>query len=133
VPPSRAEWGTDMSQREFDENARLYASGQISRRRFISRMVAAGAGVAAAVAFADVATAGAWGRSRKRSRGPWGHHYGHVYGQYGRPGQYGKPCKDHVYGHKPPKHDWPPIDHPRPPNRDDAVRSFWARWSARGR
>src|SRR5437867_4227705 len=101
-----------MSEREFEESARLFASGQISRRRFIKRLVAGGASVAAAVAFADVTAAGAFGRWGKSD---WGH--GHTYGK-----PYGKPCDDHVYGkhhghgHKndednddndrPPKHHW---------------------------
>jgi hypothetical protein len=119
-----------MSEREFEESARLFASGQISRRRFINRMVGAGVGVAAAVAFADVTAAGAWNRWKK---GGWGHSYGHHYGHtYGRPGHYGKPCNDHVYGgHKPPKHDWPPAGHKPPQSRADFTRSFWAKWGKR--
>jgi hypothetical protein len=120
-----------MSEREFEHNARLFANGQISRRRFIKRMVAGGASVAAAIAFADVTAAGAWGRSTKHD---WGHTYGH-------PRHYGKPCDDHVYGHhehKPPKHDWPPPGrdpehHWPPPDRDSITKSFWARWGKRKR
>ncbi len=132
-----------MSEREFEESARLFAAGQISRRRFIKRLVAGGASVAAAVAFADVTAAGAFGRWGKSD---WGH--GHTYGDhYGKP--YGKPCDDHVYGghhgHKgkpehrrPPKHDgppehhWPPAEHGPPKERGDST-SFWARWSRRKR
>jgi hypothetical protein len=113
-----------MSEREFEHNARLFANGQISRRRFIRRMVAGGASVAAAIAFADVTAAGAWGRSSKHD---WGHTYGH---------HYGKPCDDHVYGHeehKPPKHDWPPEGHKPPQQREDFTRSFWAKWGKRKR
>ena len=42
-----------MSQREFAETARQYAAGDISRRRFITRLVAGGFTLVAAVAYAD--------------------------------------------------------------------------------
>ncbi len=69
-----------MSEREYEELAEQYASGQISRRKFIGRMVASGVGVAAAVAFAS-SSADAFGSFGR----PRGHTYGHVYGRvYGR-------------------------------------------------
>src|SRR4051812_11498929 len=141
--------GVGMSERDFEETARLYASGQISRRRFITRMVAGGVGVAAAIAFADGAVAGAWERWNKGGGRNFGHHYGKQYGKhygkhygdhYGRHygqmygHQYGKPCDDHVYGehgHKGPKHDWPPPGHRPQQSREDFSRSWWAKWSNR--
>jgi hypothetical protein len=42
-----------MTVEEFDDDARLHASGQLSRRKFINRLVAGGMTAAAAVAFAS--------------------------------------------------------------------------------
>ena len=42
-----------MSENEFEEAARQYASGDLSRRRFISRLVAGGISMTAAMAFAN--------------------------------------------------------------------------------
>ena len=42
-----------MSEREFAETARQYAAGDISRRRFISRLVAGGLTFGVAVAYAN--------------------------------------------------------------------------------
>jgi hypothetical protein len=49
-----------MSQDEFDENARLFEAGQLSRRRFIGRLAAGGVSVAAAVAFANATVTAAF-------------------------------------------------------------------------
>jgi hypothetical protein len=46
-----------MSESEFDEAARLYASGQLGRRRFIARLIAGGVTMSAAAVFADAAMA----------------------------------------------------------------------------
>jgi hypothetical protein len=45
-----------MSEQEFQQARELYASGGMSRRRFVGRMVAAGMSAVAAVAFADAFT-----------------------------------------------------------------------------
>ncbi len=125
-----------MSEREYEHLAKQYAAGQISRRRFIGQMVAAGVGVAAAVAFAGNAAdaMGFFGKHRP------GHQYGHTYGH-----NYGCP-PGHTYGHKPPQHKppehrpskWPvqhpeewPLKHtpPRPPRFPGLARArfnrFW--------
>ena len=45
-----------MAQEEFAEQARLYAKGAISRRKFLSRVVAGGASLAAASALVQAVT-----------------------------------------------------------------------------
>jgi hypothetical protein len=66
-----------MSESEFEENARRYVAGAMSRRRFIQRMVMGGASVAAAVAFANAMAPSALGAPKQGS--------GQLYGNYGRP------------------------------------------------
>jgi hypothetical protein len=74
-----------MSESEFEETQREYAAGNLSRRRFIGRMVAAGVSMTAAVAFADSASASAAPCNPPNT--------------YGHPPQ---PCKPpHTYGHPP--------------------------------
>ena len=74
-----------MSESEFEENAREYAAGNLSRRRFIGRMLAAGVSMTAAVAFADSASASAAPCNPPNT--------------YGHPPH---PCKPpHTYGHPP--------------------------------
>jgi hypothetical protein len=48
-----------VAEDEFQELSRQYADGQLSRRRFIGRLVAGGATMAAAVAFANSGVASA--------------------------------------------------------------------------
>jgi hypothetical protein len=71
-----------MSEREFDENAKLFAAGKISRRRFISRLVAGGVSVAAAAAFATATAVGAFGAPKNFGSGD-------IYGTYGTPPGHG--------------------------------------------
>ncbi len=67
-----------MSEREFEGNVRRYVAGEMSRRRFINRMMMGGASIAAAVAFANATAPGAFGAPKHAASG-------HVYGTYGRP------------------------------------------------
>jgi hypothetical protein len=66
-----------MSEREFEENARRYVAGELSRRRFIQRMVMGGVSLAAAGAFANALATGAIAAPRAGS--------GQLYGNYGTP------------------------------------------------
>lgn len=63
-----------MPEREFDDNVRRYAAGEMSRRRFINRMVLGGATIAAAVTFANATVTAALAAPTAS---------GHVYGTYG--------------------------------------------------
>ena len=84
-----------MTEREFDDNARRYAAGEMSRRKFINRMVMGGATIAAAVTFANAMAPAALAAPKAS---------GHVYGAYGTPpGISGKPA-----GFKPPGKDGTP-------------------------
>jgi hypothetical protein len=66
-----------MSEREFEEISRLYAHGQMSRRRFINRLVAGGVSVAGAVAFANAGAAGAFAPRKAGSGDVYGTPPGH--------------------------------------------------------
>jgi hypothetical protein len=55
-----------MSEFEWQENARLYAAHQISRRKFVARLVAGGASLAAAVAFVNATTQDARAAAKPR-------------------------------------------------------------------
>jgi crotonobetainyl-CoA:carnitine CoA-transferase CaiB-like acyl-CoA transferase len=68
-----------MSQDEFLEQARLYAAGSISRRRFLKRVVAGGATIAAANALVQAVSQPAFAAR------------GAIYGYPTPPGQGGTP------------------------------------------
>jgi hypothetical protein len=93
-----------VSEREYEDLARQYAAGQISRRRFITKMMAGGVGAAAAVAFAGSAAdaLGFLGRGR-------GNVYGNVYGRH--PGHvYGRPHRGpQQFPHRPPQSQVGPL------------------------
>jgi hypothetical protein len=81
--------GEYVSEREFEENAGLFAAGQISRRRFINRLVAGGASMVAAVAFVNASSGVAFAAPGSGSSGAL---YGTPPGQGGTPpGQGGTP------------------------------------------
>ena len=89
-----------MADQEFEENASLFAAGEMSRRTFINRLVGGGASVVAALAFVNANATAAFASRRGRKDCPpnlYGH-YGH-YGHYGKPAKhcnvYGKPHHDH--------------------------------------
>ena len=93
-----------MADQEFEENAGLFAAGEISRRTFINRLVGGGASVVAALAFvnANATAAFASRRGDKHKHCPpnlYGHygHYGNdgMYGHYGKPAKHCKPHHDH--------------------------------------
>jgi hypothetical protein len=77
-----------VSNSEFEEDARLYASGHLSRRQFVNRMIAGGMTASAALAFWS-ATGGA---TASAAPGGSGALYGTPPGQGGTPpGQGGTP------------------------------------------
>ena len=83
-----------MADQEFDENASLFAAGEMSRRTFINRLVGGGASVVAALAFVNANATAAFASRRGRKHCP-----PNLYGHYGKPAKhcnvYGKPHHDH--------------------------------------
>ena len=75
-----------MPEDDFEEASRLYATGQMSRRRFIGRLVAGGVSATAAIALVNATGPAAFASTFRGRAG----HYGRVPGRYGRaPGRYG--------------------------------------------
>jgi hypothetical protein len=110
VSRSRQDWGDPMSDDEFEESSRLYETGQISRRRFMGRLVAGGASVTAAYALVSATGPAAFADQWFRR----GTHYGRAPGQYGRaPGQYGR--RPGQYGSPPGRYGRPPGQYGSPP------------------
>jgi hypothetical protein len=84
-----------MPEDDFEESARLYEAGQMSRRRFIGRLVAGGISATAAIALVNASGPAAFANTFRRRDGHYGSapcHYGTPPGRYGQgPGRYGRP------------------------------------------
>ena len=110
-----------MPEDDFEESSRLYETGQMSRRRFIGRMVAGGASLTAAVAIVNATGSAAWAGTGRRRDSHYGNapcHYGRPPGQYGDgPGHYGKPPGH--YGRPPGHYGNAPGHYGQPPGRHD--------------
>jgi hypothetical protein len=123
------EEGKPVPEDDFEESARLYETGQMSRRRFIGRLVAGGASLTAAMALVNATgTAAFAGGGRRRSPTHYGKapcHYGDAPGHYGKPpGQYGNPPGQYGnppghYGKPPGQYGNPPGHYGKPPRRHE--------------
>ena len=94
-----------MPEDDFEESSRLYESGQMSRRRFIGRLVAGGVSATAAIALVNATGPAAFANTFR--------HRDNVYGQ--TPGRYG--CAPGKYGRPPGQYGRPPGKYGRPPGQ----------------
>jgi DNA-binding transcriptional MerR regulator len=105
-----------MSEREFEENARLFSAGDMSRRQFINRLVAGGVSIAAAVAFASACSPGARALLSQRTSGRLYGTYGHVYGNHDDDDRDGDDEEHEKHHHKHHEHE----DHKHREHDDDS-------------
>ena len=99
-----------MPEDDFEESSRLYESGQMSRRRFIGRLVAGGVSATAAIALVNATGPAAFASNWHRRDNV----YGKTPGRYGNgPGQYG--CAPGRYGKAPGQYGKAPGQYGRPP------------------
>ena len=108
-----------MPEDDFEESARLYEAGQMSRRRFIGRLVAGGISATAAIALVNASGPAAFASTFRRRDSHYGNapcHYGTPPGRYGRPpGRYGPPPGQ--YGNGPGRYGNAPCHYGTPPGR----------------
>jgi len=116
-----------MSEIEFEQVRSAFVAGKMSRRRFVSRLIAGGVTVSAAMAFADSASA-----APGSGGSPGAAVYGNPAGLYGKPpGQGGTPPGQ---GGTPPPLDGPtPGQGGTPPGQGGAPPGRFRSWQRRAR